>query len=475
MRHYNYLSFRRFLTGSAIVGCTFLAAPVQAQVPSPRPPDNASDRPAEKRADKPPTASRADDEEFYKLLELFVDTLDQVDRNYVKEIGRRELLEAAIEGMLSKLDQHSSYIAPSELEEFRRELDGEFGGLGVRVSVVDGNAIIAAPLFGGPAYRGGLVAGDRIEKIDGQLAEGFSNVDQVAERLRGKLGETVKLDIVKASGERKSVELKREVVKLPSVLGDRRKDDDTWDFMFDHDAKIGYVRIDHFGRRTAKEMQDALEELSKQEARGLIVDLRFNPGGLLSAAVQVSDMFIAEGEIVSVRGRNYPNRTWRAHKHNTIAKMPTAVLVNHYSASASEVVAACLQDHDRATVVGERTWGKGSVQNVIEFESGKSAVKLTTAGYHRPSGANIHRGKETPDSAVWGVTPDEGLAVGLNAAQFGRMVTMRRANDLLRRDEDGKLIHTRHVDPQLARALEDVRRQMQKAAATPADNPSNKE
>ena len=216
-----------------------------------------------------------------------------------------------------------------------------------------------------------------------------------------------------------------------NVLGDRRKADDSWDFMLDHDKHIGYIRLSAFSRDTAQELKKAMVDLQAQGLKGLILDLRFNPGGLLTSAIEVSDLFIADGRIVSTKGRNTPERVWDAQKEGTFEGFPMAVLVNHYSASASEIVSACLQDHKRAVVIGERTWGKGSVQNVIELEGGKSALKLTTASYHRPNGKNIHRFPDAKESDEWGVMPDKGYAVELNPIQTRRLIHNRYERDIL--------------------------------------------
>jgi carboxyl-terminal processing protease len=208
--------------------------------------------------------------------------------------------------------------------------------------------------------------------------------------------------------------------------------------MLDAEKRVGYVRMTAFSRNTAAELRDALSELKKEKFRGLVLDLRFNPGGLLSSAIEVCDLFIAEGRIVSTKGRNTPERSWDAKKEGTFEGFPMVVLVNRYSASASEIVAACLQDHKRAVVMGERTWGKGSVQNVIELEheNGEkfagSALKLTTASYYRPSGKNIHRFPDAGEKAEWGVVPDDGYLAKLSERELVELMESRRARDIAR-------------------------------------------
>jgi carboxyl-terminal processing protease len=228
-----------------------------------------------------------------------------------------------------------------------------------------------------------------------------------------------------------TLEMPRELVRVESVLGDRRNADDTWNYFLDEEQKIGYLRITNFSRHTTDELRTAVGELRRGGMTGLIVDLRFNPGGLLTTAIEVSDLFVAEGRIVSTAGRSGPQRVWDAQIDGTFEGFPIAVLINRASASASEIVAACLQDHQRATIIGERSWGKGSVQNVIELEEGKSALKLTTAGYLRPSGKNIHRREGAADTDEWGVTPDAGFELKLTTDEIDAYLTDRRKRDAI--------------------------------------------
>jgi len=231
---------------------------------------------------------------------------------------------------------------------------------------------------------------------------------------------------------KETIRLTREIIHVETVLGDRRKEDDSWDYMIDHQERIGYVRLTGFSRDTASELQRVIEGLRLQGMRALILDLRFNPGGLLRSAVEISDMFVSEGVIVSTEGRNSPKRTWKAHRPVTYDDFPMVVLVNRYSASASEIVAACLQDHQRAVIMGERTWGKGSVQNLIELENGRSALKLTTAAYQRPSGKKIHRFPDDTEEDTWGVTPDEGFELRLGDSEIVGLLRYRRERDIVR-------------------------------------------
>jgi len=373
-----------------------------------------------------------DVKQYYELFRMLAETMDEVERNYVKPVDRRKLMEAAIRGVISELDPYSSYISPDDLRGFRDSVESKFGGIGIRVTLDGGKLKVVSPLVGTPAYEAGIRAGDLILKVAGESTEGFT-VDDAVKRLRGKVGTEVSLTIEHADDNKiESLRVARAIVRLSTVLGNTRKADDAWEYLYDRQRRIGYIRLTAFSRDTASELRRALEYLQSQNMRGLVLDLRFNPGGLLSAAIEISDMFISDGVIVSTKGRNTKRRVWKAHKPGTFDDFPMVVLVNGYSASASEILAGCLQDHDRAVVIGQRTWGKGSVQNVIELEGGRSALKLTTASYQRPSGVNIHRFPGAKPSDEWGVKPDDGMEVQLSAQEMGKLMRLRREHDVVR-------------------------------------------
>jgi carboxyl-terminal processing protease len=393
----------------------------------------AKDKPAaaEKAAPRNDEKSAHPKDEFYELYQLLADTVDQIDRNYVKEVDRRELIEAAIRGMVAKLDPYSAYIGPEELAQFRSSVDNEFGGIGVQVSTEDGDLTVLSPIFGTPAYRAGVQAGDRIVEIDGRSTEGMQTEDAIR-LMKGPDGSKVTIAVVHAGqSKREKFTLARERVHVETVLGDRRTRDDHWDFMFDEKSGIGYIRISAFSLDTAKELRAAMDDLKKRNFRGLVLDLRFNPGGLLRSAIEVSKLYVSKGRIVSTKGRSTPERAWEADGKDVFEGFPMVVLVNRYSASASEIVSACLQDHQRAVIMGERSWGKGSVQNIIELEHGKSALKLTTAAYRRPSGKNIHRFPDAKDKDEWGVMPDLGYELGLDDRETRALATDRRQRDII--------------------------------------------
>lgn len=375
--------------------------------------------------------NKAQETDEYELQRILVDTIDQVERNYVKGISRRELIEAAIEGVLRKLDPYSSYISPKDIERFRSEVENEFCGIGIEIDVEAGQLMVISPLEGTPAYRAGILAGDRILEIDGESA-GDITIDEAVSRLKGKEGSKVVLSVLHAGGsEPVEISIVRKRIHVKTVLGDSRDKNDAWVYMLDKKNHIAYIRITIFGRETAKELRGILGKLKKQNLKGLILDLRFNPGGLLSSAIEVGDMFVSDGLIVATSGRNIKERKWKARKDGTFEGFPMVVLVNRISASASEIVAACLQDHKRATIMGERTWGKGSVQNVISLEHGHSALKLTTAAYCRPSGKNIHRFPGDDEDDQWGVTPNDGFVMDVTPAEMVALIHRRDQRDIV--------------------------------------------
>ena len=409
------------------------------------------------QSDNKPSTDRLKDN--YELMRMFAETFEQIDQNYVKDLDRRELMEAAIQGMLQRLDQYSTYIPRTRMDQFTQSVEQEYGGIGIRVEINENRELtVVTPLPGGPAYFAGVRSGDRIIEIKGESAVGFSTNDAV-EKLKGPRGGEVKIGVRRAGSGRNSeietISLVRDIIQLETVLGNRFSDG-KWDFMLDKANKIGYVRLTHFSRKSADELRDAMETLTENGMKGLVLDLRDNPGGLLSQATQIADMFIEEGKIVSTKGRNVPEQSWNATKPGTFSGFPMAIIVNRISASASEIVSACLQDQKRAIVVGERSWGKGSVQNVIDLEQGRSALKLTTASYFRPSGRNIHRFPDSTLEDEWGVSPDEGYDVRFTRTEFGEWRVARRDGDIIREGDQAGTSESNFVDRQLKKAMEYV-------------------
>lgn len=425
-----------------------------------------SDTKKSDEAEKKKTA----DQEYFELMQTFVDTFEQVERNYVKDVDRRKLMEAALRGMLRELDPYSSYIPPEELARFNDRVQQQFGGIGIQVQPEPRTRriLVISPLPNTPAYRKGVRAGDIIMEVEGVDTEDMP-LSRAVQLMKGPPGEKVSVK-VRHMGETENVslEIERAIIQVSSVLGDTYDEDGQWKFMLNDETGIGYIRLTQFGRKSSDELAATLTDLKKKDMKGLILDLRFNPGGLLSQAVRISDMFIESGTIVSTEGKNSRPRTWSATKSGTFGDFPMVILVNRFSASASEIVSACLQDHKRAIVVGERSWGKGSVQNIIELESGASALKLTTAGYKRPSGKNIHRFPDAKETDEWGVMPDE--KVRFTRQQLQGYDRYRRDRDILRDGES----EVKFEDSQLAKAIEKLKAQLAEDAKAAAKEDAEK-
>ncbi len=360
--------------------------------------------------------------------------IDLVSHYYVEEVDSRKLFEDALAGMVSGLDQYSGYISPDTLNQMNASLDQEFGGVGVEVEKKEVNEplTVLSPLVGTPAYRAGIQAGDRILQVNGESLLGVHLIDSV-KMMRGKPGSEIRLLVERRDRDEPfEITLKREIIKVDSVLGDTRRADGSWDFHLEENPRIAYLRLSTFGQHTVAEVTRVLTANgSSVKFDAILLDLRGNAGGLLDAAVEMCDLFLDGGRIVSTNGRDGKLRSSYEARQGVLIPhdIPMVVLVNNFSASASEIVAACLQDHQRAIVVGERTWGKGTVQNILDLEGGRSAIKLTTATYWRPSGRNIHRLKDATDDDAWGVEPNEGFVVKLTEDELTKLFQLRRQRD----------------------------------------------
>ena len=335
------------------------------------------------------TSSEAAD--TYKQLELFGTVLERIRSDYVEEVTDEELIKAAINGMLSSLDPHSSYLDETDRKRLDVDTKGEFGGLGIEVTMEGGYVKVVSPIDDTPAAKAGLQPNDLIIALDGKSVRGMALTDAV-ERMRGRVGEKIVITVRRGDDAPFDVEIVRDVIKVSPVRA-----------RVEGDGKIGYVRVTSFNRQTEPNLVKSVDELKEEigsDIQGFILDLRNNPGGLLDQAISVSDAFLERGEIVSTRGRDKE----RAQRHNAepgdiLNGLPLVVLINGGSASASEIVAGALQDHGRAILVGQRSFGKGSVQTVQRVP-GHGAIRLTIARYYTPSGTSIQAKGIEPDINV---------------------------------------------------------------------------
>ncbi len=336
-----------------------------------------------------PASAEEPTKETYRQLKLFGDVLERVRVDYVDEVTDEELIEAAIRGLLTDLDPHSSYLDRDELDAMQEQTRGEFGGLGIQVTMKDGFVEVIAPIDETPAARAGLKAGDLIAEIEGETVQGLT-LNEAVDRLKGKVGTEVTITILRGEEEPFDVTLVRDIITVASVR--HRTEGD-----------IGYIRLTQFNEQTTEGLEEAINEIEEElgdRLVGFVLDLRNNPGGLLNEAISVTDTFLDQGEIVSTRGRNEEDmQRYNAREGDLTDGVPLVILINDGSASASEIVAGALKDHRRAILMGTRTFGKGSVQTIIPLP-GHGAMRLTTARYYTPSGVSIQATGIEPDIEV---------------------------------------------------------------------------
>jgi carboxyl-terminal processing protease len=345
------------------------------------------------------SAARAAVSDTYRGLNLFGDVFERVRADYVEKPDDSKLVESAINGMLAGLDPHSSYMDPKSFRDMQVQIRGEFGGLGIEVTMEEGLMKVVAPIDDTPAAKAGVMANDVITHLDDEAVQGLT-LNQAVDKMRGAVNTKIKLTIMRKGAEKPiEVTIVRDIIRVKSVRWHPQGSD------------IGYIRITQFNEQTTDGLKQAINDLNAQlgadKVKGYVVDLRNNPGGLLDQAISVSDTFLEKGEIVSTRGRN-PEETQRfnARPGDTTKGKPVIVLINGGSASASEIVAGALQDHKRATLIGTRSFGKGSVQTIIPLGAGNGALRLTTARYYTPSGRSIQAKGISPDIEVLQDVPD---------------------------------------------------------------------
>ena len=328
-----------------------------------------------------------EDPNDYNYLKFLGETIEKIKSDYVDDVKNKELVESAIDGMLSSLDPHSSFLNAESLKQMKIQTKGAFGGLGIEVTMENGFVKVISPIDDTPAYKAGIKAGDYITHLDGKSVIGL-NLNEAVDKMRGPAGTKLKLTIGRSNQEAFDVTIKRDIIKISSVKSKLEED-------------VGYIRITTFSEQTSKSTRDAIKKFKKEKnLRGYVLDLRNNPGGLLDQAVSVSDLFLEKGEIVSTRGKNSKNpEMYKAKSGDIIDGKPLVVIINGGSASASEIVAGALQDHKRAILLGTRSFGKGSVQTIIPVKP-YGALRMTTAKYFTPSGRSIQKTGIEPDIVV---------------------------------------------------------------------------
>jgi len=415
-----------------------------------------------------------------------------IDRWSLQDAPDQQLFEGAMRGMIDVLhksgDEHSDFIDEEQRDGFREGLSQQFGGVGVRIRLLGEPTlptVVGPPEPGTPAFHADIRSGDSILAIDDQPTAEMEMAD-VLRLMRGPAKKPITLTI-RHTGEENTheVELVRAIITVDSIYGDLRDENGLWNFRLQEDPRIGYLRITKFGDKTETELARALAKLAEESLPNpidaLILDVRDNHGGALDAAVGISDLFLRAGRtIVTTRGRDQvTHERFVSTGNGGFTELPLAVLINHESASASEIVAACLQDYNRAVVIGQRTYGKGTVQRLMRIESGRSLLKLTSATYWRPSEQNIHRMPGDNEQATWGVRPNPGYEVLLDEQQYLEWRQYRRRRDLLGDNPDGPLaeqlnqedgtLPPAYVDQALQHAVEHLQTQITEAVASEMD------
>jgi len=377
----------------------------------------------------------SEDEQLFEQYDRFIEIVRIVQKQYVHDVDTKQMFNDAIRGMLAGLDPFSDYVPEEEMDEFNKATRGKFGGIGIQIGMRRGMLTVISPLEDTPAFRSGVLAGDVILEIDGKPTDGVT-LNEAVKILTGDPGTHVTIKVRHLTGDVADIPLTRAIIEVQTVKGLRRGADDRWVWMLDPEKKIGYVRVSSFVDTTAAELRTALEGLLADGMKSLVLDLRFNPGGQLRVALDMGDLFLDHGVIVQTRGRTAPHWEATATAEGTLPYFPMVVLVNPFSASASEIVAGALQDHNRAIIVGERTFGKGSVQNVIPLEGEQAALKLTTSKYYLPNGRNIHRDEDMADADEWGVMPD--ILVPVKPEEYVDVVRARQESDILHNGQPKK-------------------------------------
>jgi carboxyl-terminal processing protease len=372
------------------------------------------------------------------MPQVLSEMVNQIERSYILEVDRSELMETAIRAIIGKLDARGTVLRTNDMEflttnvlaQINENLDQQIAGIGAALKVdEETKEIIATPLRNSPASRGGLKAGDRIVEIDGVALPAEKKLETAIRLLRGTPGSLVNVTAKRSGADQfLAIQLTRDTIRLSSVKGDHYKPDDTWEFMLDEQKKIGYARLTQVGRQSPSEMEAALKELQARGMKALIFDLRNNGGGSLDEAVAIADLFVDDGRILTVKSRS-EEKVYEAKAEGTFSGFPMVVLVNRNTASAAEIIAACLQDHNRAVVIGERTFGQGIVRTLVKLSGGVGALKLPIAAYYRPNGKNVNRYPNSQESDDWGVRPDAGYEITFSEEELKEFEKDRGARE----------------------------------------------
>lgn len=401
-------------------------------------------------------------EDIRRRLEM-IDSLRAIDLARLLEdvrlrtermgIGNADPLEACLTKIADSLDPYSAYIPPVAWEEMQAESNGGFVGIGVKLREIPETkeTVVVTTILNSPAFQKGIRAQDRIVEVDG-VDTSSSGMDDTARRLSGQEGKPVQIGIKRPHVDGvQNLTVVRRKVRVESVLGRRRLPDFSWDYWLDEKQGIVYVRIASFAAETAADLERVLKEYHDKGMKALVLDLRYNLGGLLDSALETADLFLDEGVIVSIRDRQGNEDVWHADDQSPFGDLKLAVLVNRESASGSEIVSAAIFDHQRGVIVGERTFGKGSIQNLHPLQDGKSILKLTTATFHRPNGQNLHRFPNSKPSDDWGVQPTQGFEIVTSRADVDELQKRIAEQEIIQRPDQPPVFEP-FADPALEKA-----------------------
>lgn len=429
-----------WLVGSVI--CVFLAARLVGRVPV--------------------------EEKDREFAQLIAQVQHEIRARYVTAIDDNKLKQmqtVAIQSMLATLDPYTVYVPPVDKGQFMQQLTGNFVGIGVSFRMNDaGEVEVITPLDNGPAYHVGIEAGDVITHVNDVPILGLKT-DEISPRIKGPEGSRVKITVRRYDASVREFEVVRAQVNEPTVTGYTRRADASWDYFVDRSLGIAYLRVAQFNEETLGNVERALRTITADQAKALVIDLRFNPGGRLDEAAKIADMFLDEGTIVSVKGRARPESTITATPGDTIVRIPVAILVNEESASASEIFAGAMQDHRRAVVVGTRTYGKGSVQDVEDWGD-EGLLKITIAQYYLPSGRSVHRFE---GNSTWGVDPS--VEVKLSAEEYRGVASTLLGPSVIPPSSHATTQPARAKDRQLDTAVDALAAMMMRAGESPTTRP----